>query len=491
MLIDIKLPPGQFANGTERQSAGRWRLASLVRWHDGTLQPVGGWEQHGPDTLSAKIRTMHGWRGNDGYRRYAAGSGTGLYAVNREKRIIDITPSGLLTGRVTAKQAIGYGVGPYGRGAYGSDYTPSVMRLNAALWTLDNWGEELIACLDSDGRIFKWSLDESSAATVIANAPTGCLGAIVTDQRFLMTLAPGGDGRKVQWSDRADYDTWTPSATNEAGDYDLVTTGQIVAARSFQGETLILTDADAHRATYVGPQLVYEFERVGAGCGLIGRNAVAAFDQGLVWMGEGGFHVYQGGQVQDLPCDVADYVFSDLSPFTRSHIYAVNNSEYAEIWWFYGSDGSEDNDRYVAWNYQLGTWMTGNLARTAGVDRGVYPKPVLAGTDLKLYDHERGTVPSGNPVFAQTGPIEVNSGEGVVTATRLYPDEDTQGEVTATFKTRQYPNATETSHGPYTMANPTPVRFTGRQVVMRVDGVLGADFRVGSQRLDVQPRGRR
>jgi hypothetical protein len=75
--------------------------------------------------------------------------------------------------------------------------------------------------------------------------------------------------------------------------------------------------------------------------------------------------------------------------------------------------------------------------------------------------------------------------------TEMLPDEKTQGDVNATFKTRFYPNDTERSYGPYTMSNPTSVRFTGRQVRMRVEGVNYSDWRVGINRLDVIAGGRR
>ena len=71
------------------------------------------------------------------------------------------------------------------------------------------------------------------------------------------------------------------------------------------------------------------------------------------------------------------------------------------------------------------------------------------------------------------------------------PDEKTQGDVNATFKTRFYPNDTERSYGPYTMSNPTSVRFTGRQVRVRVEGAQYTDWRVGINRLDIVAGGRR
>jgi hypothetical protein len=54
-----------------------------------------------------------------------------------------------------------------------------------------------------------------------------------------------------------------------------------------------------------------------------------------------------------------------------------------------------------------------------------------------------------------------------------------------------YPNGTERDYGPYSMSNPTSIRFTGRQVRMRVEGVANSDWRVGINRLDAVPGGKR
>ena len=75
--------------------------------------------------------------------------------------------------------------------------------------------------------------------------------------------------------------------------------------------------------------------------------------------------------------------------------------------------------------------------------------------------------------------------------TSLIPDEGTQGDVTVTFKTRFYPNGAETSFGPYSTANPTSVRFTGRQVRIRIDAARSADWRAGIMRIEAKAGGKR
>jgi hypothetical protein len=85
----------------------------------------------------------------------------------------------------------------------------------------------------------------------------------------------------------------------------------------------------------------------------------------------------------------------------------------------------------------------------------------------------------------------LGNGEQTMSIMQLIPDEKSQGEVSLKFKTRFYPNGTETTHGPYTPANPTGVRFSGRQFRMRIDGIAGEDWRVGNMRVDAFPAGKR
>ena len=43
-LIGLDIPAGVVRNGTDLDSAGRWRDANLVRWENNSARPVGGWE---------------------------------------------------------------------------------------------------------------------------------------------------------------------------------------------------------------------------------------------------------------------------------------------------------------------------------------------------------------------------------------------------------------------------------------------------------------
>jgi len=490
MLVPLDLPPGFYRNGTDLQSSGRWRDGNLVRWRDGAMQPIGGWRERSVAAMPLVPRSARAWRDNSGDQWLAVGSFDALEVFRASGDNFDLTPTDLAEGLKDANQNTGFGGGFYGAGNYGVPTIPSGTFQEATTWSLDNWGQNLVACSTEDGRLLEWDLVTTEKAAAIDNAPTGNLGLMVTEERFLFALGAGGNPRKVQWSDREANTVWTPTATNEAGDLELQTNGQIMAGTRVRGQALIVTTIDAHTATYQpGGLFVYGFERVGTSCGLISRQAIVSIDEGAFWMGRGGFFTYQGGAVQEIPCDVSDYVFRRINSAQESKIWAVENPEFNEIWWFY-PNGTEC-DEYVCYNYRDQFWTTGILPRTAGVPRGVYPNPVWFGADGTVYDHEVGINHNGSSPFCETGPISVGNGDFTFSALMLIPDELTQGDVRAVFKTRFHPNDVERDYGPYQMHNPTSVRFSGRQVRMRVETERLSDWRVGTMRLQVNKRGRR
>jgi hypothetical protein len=209
-------------------------------------------------------------------------------------------------------------------------------------------------------------------------------------------------------------------------------------------------------------------------------------------MGNHSFYVYAGGAAQQLESEVSDYVFSDINRAQISKAFAVPNSTYGEIFWFYPSGSSTENDRYVVYNYVERTWYIGELGRTAGADMGTFKQPFwVSADDNKLYEHEIGFNYGSLSPFAESGSISLGVGDNVMAVTEMIPDEKTQGDVTVTFKTRFYPNDTERSYGAFVMSNPTSLRFTGRQIRLRVDGNTLGDWRVGINRLNITPGGRR
>lgn len=529
-LFPLEVPSGLSRNGTRYQSRGRWHDSHLVRFYSGTVQPIGGWRNAQTDAgvdvaaLAGIPRGMFTWRSLSGNTNIAIGTTEKLY-VMVSGTLYDITPVGFVVGAEDTTSAIGaYGAGSYGDGSYGEGAVTTALTL-ADTWHFDSFGDYLLALSTSDGKIYVWDGVTSNVATEVdisaaTGTPTTSAGVVATPERFVMALGTSNQ-RRVTWANQAGYTTWGPLVTNSAGSWDLQTNGKIMAGQRTKNETLIWTDVDVHSARYVGGVGIYRFDQVGDRCGLISRRAKVVVDTLAFWMGKSNFFVYDG-YTRTLPSEVRDYVFSDFNQTQAAKVWAMSVSQYGEVWWFYPSSRSTECDRYVVFNYQENHWTTGQMGeRTTGVDSGPTQYPIVCDSSGYMYEHEIGNMrpavafgqpgiilydesgialmdESGDPLlteqtapYLESGPIEVGNGDQLMSLQRLVPDEKTLGDVFAKIFSALYPTDPEIEHGPYTLANPTPVRINARQVRVRLEEAVETAWRVGVIRLGLRPSSRR
>ena len=501
--LKLKIPPGLTRPGTVYDAMGRWFDANLVRWTEGVMQPIGGWARlSGSPKVDGPPRAVRAWRDNVQHPCLALGTPNTLWLL-RGGVLADISPvdglgaKTLKPGRADADMVSGqYGAGAYGDGAYGTGSGVGVLE-PATVWALDTYGEALVACSPADGRIlFKGNPSTATAAEVLANAPTGCKGVVVTPERFIVALGVGGDLRRIQWSDQDNPTFWNMlDATKQAGDFNLTTPGALMAARRSTNETLLWTDADLWRMRFIGGQFVYSVTQVGSSCGAISQASMAVLDGKAIWMGTKGFFAYDGF-VKPLVCEVSDYVFSSLNKLQRSKVAVYTRAQYGEVTWHYPSAASVECDRYVTYNYRENHWTLGVLQRTSGEDADVFGFPLAVDAAGFIYEHEvhGGEYAAHNGAlltpYIESGPIELGAGDNVLTARALIPDVVPVDGLTASIFSSIYPVTAETRHGPFTLTPNTPVRLTGRQVRLRLDAAR-ATWRAGTMRLEVVPGGLR
>jgi len=482
MWVDLVIPSGVRASGTERGSRGSWLDASLVRW-DPDLQPIGGWVVKSVATVTGKGRAILTWRDNAGSTWTAIGTNSGLYVMTPSGYINNITPAGFTDGRADALVGGGYGSGLYGSGDYGDPIASSSQISPASVWTLALWNDRLVGCMSEDGKIYQWDLNPLFVAEVIEGAPEDCAGIVVTEDAILMAF----QNRSAIWSNQGDNTDWIPTSLNQAGELALNTDGVIMCGRKVKGQTLVFTTEDLWVASYQGLPAVYGFQKAGDSCGPVSKGSPVPYGTGnCVWMANNSFYLYNG-YTQPVPCAVQDKVFSDINLQQISKVSGWHNSQFNEVWWHYPSAGSTENDRYVSWNYASNDWNIGSLARLCGDGSDA---PYLMGSDGYVYSHETGEAYGGAYPYAKSGPFEwpdqMGQGAKRVQIAGLIPDEKTQGQSRVTFYLREFPNLTETTKGPYTISGaPVDFLWQARQVEMKVE-FLDGDARWGLPRIDAK-----
>lgn len=497
-LVPLKLPPGMVYRGTSYQSKGRWRGGNLVRWVEGIMRPIGTWRKIVPTPFSGRITCLLTFFDNRSFPHTAVGASGKLHVISANA-VADITPAGFSAGPDSTLAGVGYGSGDYSDDTYGDARGTSstgLMRL-PAVWTMDNWGEYLMALSSYDGTPYVWrpattSTPADSEAQAVPNAPVNCTAVLVTQERHLCVIGADGDAQTVAWSDREDYTTWTSTAANLAGRITVQTSGRLLRGVKVGPEIFILGDTDVFTMRYIGAPLAYGIEPAGTNCGVIGPNAVAVADDFVVWMSRGGFYMYDG-TVKPLACDVYDWVYRELDAFQGYQIAAGHNPEFSEVWWWTPTVSSAGkNVRYAAWNYRSNIWTIGEMARSAWEAPRAGAKGLAAGEDGNLFEHEVDLSELGEPrgaPYAESAPFEIGSGDAVVSILGLIPDQDALAlnALQYEFVSRFTPRGTPRSYGPYYPDEDgyTDTRFQGRQVTLRVVANEDIDWRLGTLRAKV------
>jgi hypothetical protein len=414
------------------------------------------------------------------------------------------------------------------------------------LWSLDNFGNKLIATING-GESFEWDSNPIGAnntrATIITGAPTASAFTLVStpDRHLIFFGTETTIGTKstqdpmfVRFSSQEDINTYAPSATNTAGTQRLADGSKIVGAIRGRDAIYIWTDSALFTMRFVGPPFTFSFQQVGTNCGLIGQNAAVEVDGTAYWMSENGFFRYTG-RLESLPCLVEDHVYDDINTIPKQHINAGLNNLFGEVMWFYPNAGSGTVNRMVSYNYldsspERPVWTTGTLARTAWQDSAVFGKPhateydssaetadsdvnyVHGNTDgaTTYYEHETGL----NQVkLGQTTAITANiesgnfdigaqglngDGEFMMKIRRVIPDFLAQtGDARVTLNLRDFPNDTAASStlGPFTITSGTQkidTRARAREISLKVENTSTSQFwKLGTFRIDYQPDGRR
>ena len=410
----------------------------------------------------------------------------------------------------------GFGVGGFGAGGFGVGTTqPSVpgTAITATDWTLDNFGQDLIAC-PAGGAIYYWdpSGQLQNAQIVGGNGPLVNSGIFVAmPERQVIaygssfTLSP--DPMLVRWSDIEDFTQWVATPTNQAGSYRIPTGSKIVAGIQGPQQGLLWTDLDLWAMQYIGPPFVYGFNKIGSNCGAISRHCTGQLNGAIYWMSQKQFFMSMGSGPQTIPCPVWDVIFQNIN---TSYLYKVTcgvNSQFNEVTWYYPSASSTENDSYVKYNTVLQQWDYGTLGRTAWIDQSVLGSPIGAGSDNYLYQHEVGNdAANGTQTTAmlssfQTGYFQLNEADNLIFIDQIWPDMkwgtysgNPNATVQITFYVTNYPGDTPVAYGPYTMTQATEyisVRIRARLMAFNISSSdVGTFWRLGAIRYRYQIDGR-
>ena len=440
----------------------------------------------------------------------------------------------ITVGPSTSTYGYGWGVLTWGNSTWNTPRSSSNVVIAARNWSLDNFGEDLVATV-LNGGTFKWDTSSGTATRAVslgATAPVASrFNLISADTRHLflfgtcttVTDAATQDDLFFRFADRESLTVFAPTAENEAGSLRIADGSRIVGAVRSTGQILVWTDTSLHGIQFVGTPFTFGQRQLGANCGLIAQHAAVDVNGQAFWMGDDAFYMYDG-VVKKMACSVQDYVYDDLSYTNKNDIACGVNPEFNEILWYYPSASATQIDRVVVYNYLEGTWYTTTLGRTTYLGAYTYEHPIateysasltanattstgVSNTPLGVtagasyvYNHEIGSNQADGTALSAsltTGSIEIGDGDQFMSVSRFVPDfTNLNDEVKITLTLEDYPQSTDTQTTSGNVSNTTTkidVRGRGRSVKLNfaTDQVDQSNWRLGSMKLQLRPDGRR
>ena len=418
----------------------------------------------------------------------------------------------------TYVSGLGWGSGYWGQSTWGGGTSGFAAQLR--LWTLDNFGEDLIAC-PRLGQIYYWDFSSGLSTRAIplsslsdaSDTPTAAMQVLVSEKdRHVVALGANTIGTSTQdpmlvrWSDQEDASMWTPKTTNTAGSLRLSAGSEIVQGVRTRQEIAIFTDHALYSMQFIGPPFTFGINLVTENVSVVSPQAAINANNVVYFMDQDNFYSYSG-TIQAIPCTVRAYVFDDFNKGQQYKVFAAKNANFNEVTWFYPSGDSSEVDRYVTYNYVDKIWTIGNMARTAWIDEGVSViKPLAAGvsgtTSNYLYDQETGANDDGSALTAYVESADFDAGDGnqFMFINRLIPDVyfyGTSGDPNLTYsiKTRDYPLGTLSVATTASVSSTTGVsyiRARARQMRIRIESTDTDNlWRLGDTRFDIRQDGRR
>lgn len=442
---------------------------------------------------------------------------TTVAAESTQNRVGTATLKYLLpTGTNIAITNLGYGADVYNAGAsvtgvraWNQPASASNIITRNTQWSLDTFGEDIIACRRGS-RIFKWdtTIESTPDRAVIISASPSVNNYILVSPNDRHVVAFGstefGTGTfnpmLVRWSDQNNFNNFTPSVSSTSGENILTDGTEIVGAVRSRNAVNIWTDNSIWLMTFTGPPFVFSFQQGGTNCGLIGPHAAVDFDGVSIWMGKDNFYAFDG-QVRNLDCTVRRYIFENFNRNAEDKVYAGINSEFKEIIWLYCSSEATEPDKYVIYNPLEKTWSFGTTTYTTYDDKDVFGNTITTDVSSYLIDNEPPQIftANGQPQasFIESAAFDIEDGNEMMFMDRLIPDFTlNNGNLKFSIIAQNFPVNDAVTKGPFTITPATKkvdLRARGRQAIILVssEGTGGTEWRYGSLRLSLQEDGLR
>ncbi len=342
----------------------------------------GPWEpDKAPHLSSSLTQALNVYAGASGYRPFkqfsAASGGTlpakcygagSFVAPQGQSTIVAGTQTNLYRAQLSGWQSIGSG--------YGLQTT--------SRWRFAQFGGLAIATNGSDA-MQKINLVTAMTQPLGGNPPKVENLTVVKD--FLVGAVINGDVQTLAWSGINDAEFWTYGQNQS--DYQIMPSGGKITGL-FGGEVgIVLQRGRITRMTYVGDNVVFQFDEISSNVGCVSMNSTAQWGALGFFLSDTGFMMWDGSSIKPIGQERVDRYFKDLySHVSLDFMSTAIDPSNSIVSWSMG-------DRMLVYNWVLDRWTVSDLAasiifpgftRDISLDELDSPYPILDNTPVSLDD---------------------------------------------------------------------------------------------------------
>ena len=225
------------------------------------------------------------------------------------------------------------------------------------LWDFAQFGDGVIAVTNNNNPQ-SYTLGSSSAFADLAGSPPQARRVSVVGD-FLVLSGLTNNPNRIQWSAINDPTTWTPGSSQ--ADYNDFPDGGYVQGIAGGEIGLVFQDRAIRRMIYVGPPLIFQFQRISEDRGVLMRYSICKSGGITFFLSNDGFYmVDRGGGMTPIGSKRVDRTILATADLTDPrYMQAVADPVTKRVHWFYKSVSSANVnvlDKELIYDWALDRW---------------------------------------------------------------------------------------------------------------------------------------
>jgi hypothetical protein len=166
---------------------------------------------------------------------------------------------------------------------------------------------------------------------------------------------------RLRWSNAAEPGAiptaWTASATNDAGEQDLVSAGHLIDALPLSDALIVYGQEGRYAVRYIGGNDVFSFQQMPGKDGLLARGCVVDTPVGHVFLTNGDVRLHNGGESISIADGIIrKWLTATMDATNAGRSFVCLNPQESEVWICFPSTGQSSCDTVAAWNWIDKSW---------------------------------------------------------------------------------------------------------------------------------------